>query len=285
MTGARSSGDATVDRPSVTLSEERGAIFQRLLGGAPPGEVVEWRNAAGAPLLMPRSFRWDVQVDREVGSTLTARIRYAERHGEHELIVNPIVASPTAGLLSLESGGASIGRSLEATVGYRPDGRQVYVSYVRAAARGNLNSLDAVDGVFKEPFVQPDQIGPLPADVPNRLLAWGVLRAPARLTIAPFLEARSGFPYSAIDDSWTYAGPRNQYRLPWFASLDLYVNTIVGLPGRLPDARVGLKLYNVASIHTGRDVQRDIDRADFGTTYNPIPRDFTFVFEVLWGKT
>lgn len=40
MTGARSSGDATVDRPSVTLSEARGAIFQRLLGGAPPGEVV-----------------------------------------------------------------------------------------------------------------------------------------------------------------------------------------------------------------------------------------------------
>ena len=72
--------------------------------------------------------------------------------------------------------------------------------------------------------------------------------------------------------------------LPWFASLDLYVNKVVDLPGRLPNARVGLKLYNVASIHTGRDVQRDIDRADFGTTYNPIPRDFTFVFELLWGK-
>jgi hypothetical protein len=31
-------------------------------------------------------------------------------------------------------------------------------------------------------------------------------------------------------------------------------------------------------------VQRDIDRPDFGTTYNPIPRDFTMVFELLWGN-
>jgi hypothetical protein len=56
------------------------------------------------------------------------------------------------------------------------------------------------------------------------------------------------------------------------------------LPGRLPDARIGLKLYNLAAVHSTRDVQRDIQRADFGTTYNPTPRDFSFVFELLWGR-
>ncbi len=81
-----------------------------------------------------------------------------------------------------------------------------------------------------------------------------------------------------------YVGQRDGQRLPWFGSLDLYVNKIVGLPHHLPDARVGLKLYNLASMHSARDVQRDIDRADFGTTYNPIPRDFTAVFELLWGN-
>jgi hypothetical protein len=44
-----------------------------------------------------------------------------------------------------------------------------------------------------------------------------------------------------------------------------------------------LKIYNVASFHNARDVQRDIARDDFGATYNPIPRDFSFVFELLWG--
>ena len=74
------------------------------------------------------------------------------------------------------------------------------------------------------------------------------------------------------------------YRLPWTASLDLSATRIVGLPRHLPEARVGLKLYNLVSTHTEREVQRDIDRADFGTRYDPVPRDFSFVFEFLWGQ-
>lgn len=40
VTGARSSPGATGEPMSATLSDERRAIFQRLLGGAPPGDVV-----------------------------------------------------------------------------------------------------------------------------------------------------------------------------------------------------------------------------------------------------
>ena len=47
---------------------------------------------------------------------------------------------------------------------------------------------------------------------------------------------------------------------------------------------MGLKLYNIASAHTEREIQRDIAREDFGTTYDPIPRDFSMVFEFLWGR-
>jgi hypothetical protein len=104
------------------------------------------------------------------------------------------------------------------------------------------------------------------------------------LTIAPFIDVRNGFPYRAIDDNWLYVGSPDAFRLPWFGTLDLSVNKIVSLPGRLPAARVGVKLYNLASTHTEREVQRDITRADFGTTYDPIPRDFAMVFEFLWGR-
>ena len=44
----------------------------------------------------------------------------------------------------------------------------------------------------------------------------------------------------------------------------------------------GALLYNVASAHTERDVQTDASRPDFGTTYDPVPRDFSIVFELLW---
>ena len=252
--------------------------------GAPLGLPVIYNNRLAAPLRVPQATRWDVQFDDRFGGGWLARVKYQERYGRDELVVDPAVAAG-AGLLVLDNTGTSTARSIEATAGYRAAraGHEIYASYVRSSTRGDLNSFDVVNGSFKDPFIQPNGSGPLLMDVPNRLLVWGLLHLPARITAAPFLEVRDGFPYSAVHDDWTYAGPRNAYRLPWFGSLDLYVNKIVGLPGRLPDARIGVKFYSLASVHSERDVQRDIDRMDFGTTYNPTPRDFSFVFELLWG--
>jgi hypothetical protein len=250
--------------------------------GVASGAPITLANIIAGPLRTPRAARWDLAFDDRFDSGWLARAKYQERHGRDELVLNPEADA----VLALSSTGTSTARSLETTVGYRaPKARhEIYVSYVRASTHGDLNSVDAVQGIFKEPFVQPNAAGPLPMDVPNRVLAWGLLRLPGRVTVAPFVDVRNGFPYSAVDENWLYVGERDGQRLPWFGSLDLYVNKIVGLPRHLPDARVGLKLYNLASMHSARDVQRDIDRPDFGTTYNPIPRDFTMVFELLWGN-
>jgi hypothetical protein len=268
-------------------------VMQAFTGaGLAAGPPIVYRDAA-QPLDVPRAERWDVELDRYLSDAWRLRVKYQERHSHRELIIDP--TQPVAGsgvsnaALELSSTGASMARSIEATLGYRaPDTRAAhvegYISYVRSTAQGDLNQLGPLTEPFKEPFVQANQYGPLPTDVPNRMLAWGLIHLPAAFTVAPFVEVRDGFPYSAIDDTWAYVGQQNGYRLPWFASLDLYVNKIVGLPGHLPDARIGLKVYNIAAIHSERDVQRDIDRADFGTTYNPNPRDFTFVFELLWGQ-
>jgi hypothetical protein len=251
-----------------------------------PGAARLYTNVIQGPLDTPTALRWDVEVDHHFTSRWQARLKYQERRGRHELVVEPIDLAPDSGLLALESTGTSRARSLEATVAFRAPaaGHELYVSYVRSATLGNVNSLDTIQGAFREPFVQPDQAAPLKADVPNRLLAWGLVRLPSRITVAPFVEVRDGFPYSPVTDDWRYAGPPYGARLPWFGALDLYVNKVFTLSHRLPDARIGLKLYNLASIHTERDVQRDVARPDFGTTYNPIPRDFTMVFELLWGR-
>jgi hypothetical protein len=220
--------------------------------------------------------RWNVEWDQRFGTRFLVRSRYEERRGHDELVVDSNV---------LTSSGSSRARSLETTAGYRTARRgDFYVSYVRAATRGDLNSLDVVEGIFREPFIQPNEVGPLPADVPNRVLTWGLFHLPGELTVAPFVDVRNGFPYRAINDDWLYVGSPDAFRMPWFGSLDLSINKIVDLPGRLPAARVGAKFYNLASTHTGREVQRDIASPDFGAIYNPIPRDFAFVFELLWGR-
>ena len=233
------------------------------------------------------ALRWDVELNRRAGAWLF-RFRYEQRRGRHELVVTPGAAaddpSATLSATTLSSTGTSQARSLETTAGYRGlGGAEWYVSYVRAATSGAQNSLDATEGVMRAPFVQAVGYGPLLADVPHRVLAWGVLHLPGRFTVAPFLEMRSGFPYTAIDDRWVMVGAPNAYRLPPAATLDLSATRVFGLPHHLPDARVGLKLYNIASAHTDREVQTDVARSDFGTRYDPLLRDFSIVFELLWG--
>ena len=83
------------------------------------------------------------------------------------------------------------------------------------------------------------------------MLAWGLIHLPAaRLTVAPFAEIRDGFPCIRRSTTTGYSRATAKRRAlpPGLGSADLYVNTIVGLPRHLPNARVGLKLYNLASI-------------------------------------
>jgi hypothetical protein len=251
-----------------------------------PGLARLFTNQASGPLATPLATRWDVEIARRFGGGWQGRVKYQERRGRDELVVNPVVTSDTAGLLELSSTGVSRARSVEATVAFRSalSGHEFYVSYVRAATSGNMNTLDTVEGASRMPLVLPDQVAPLRADVPNRVLAWGMLHFPRRITIAPFVEIRDGFPYSPIQDNWNYAGPAGSGRLPWFGSLDLYAYKVFTVLPRLPDARIGVKFYNLASVHTERDIQLDVARPDFGTTYNPIPRDVSVVMELLWGR-
>jgi hypothetical protein len=263
---------------SVTLPASPGTMAQ----------TATFVNVGSAALDLPRAFHWDLQLDRRLGRWLL-RAKYDDRHSSREPLVDPVTLAPVdqnAEPVLLSTTGSSGSRSIETTAGFRAStGSELYVSYVRGWTSGDTNTLAATEGLFRMPFVQPNQRGPLPIDIPHRLLAWSIVHLPGRFTVAPFLEVRSGFPYTAIDDQWTIVGAANQYRLPWMASLDLSANRIVSLPFHLPDARVGLKLYNVASVHTEREVQRDIARPDFGALYDPVPRDFSIVFEFLWGHS
>lgn len=254
--------------------------------GAVSGVPQTYANRLAGALAIPRATAWHAQLDRRFADGVIARVTVQARSGSDEPIVTPVSGADGAGVLLLSSTGRSRAASLETTVGYRSpaSGQSVYVSYVRASARGDLNDFGSIDGNAIEPFVQPNAYGPLATDVPNRLLAWGLVKLPAKFQIAPFMEVRDGFPYSPIDDAWRFVGDRNSRRFPAFASFDFFVSTVVKLPGGLPHARIGLKMYNVLGAEDARDIQRDVARPDFGATYNAIPRDFRSIFELVWGE-
>jgi hypothetical protein len=81
---------------------------------------------------------------------------------------------------------------------------------VRSRAQGDLNDFGSYLGTFPVPIVRPNQFATLPADVPNRFLAWGVVRLPWGFRVAPVVEFRSGFPYIVTDASENYVSRQSR---------------------------------------------------------------------------
>ncbi|MEO8598101.1 MAG: TonB-dependent receptor [Candidatus Solibacter sp.] len=69
-----------------------------------------------------------------------------------------------------------------------------------------------------------DNVGPMPWDSPNRLLAWGYFPTPwPKWSVAAMVEARDGFPFSILHDDGAIVGGVNSYRLPAYFSLDVHL--------------------------------------------------------------
>ncbi len=242
-------------------------------------------NRVAGPLAIPRATTWNLQVDQTLQGGWMARAGVQQRLGHREWAVNPVILGPTTGELLLTGDGASSAKSVEVTTGYRSahGERQFYVSFVRSWTEGDLNDLNTVAGNRSPAQVLPGASGPLQADVPRRFLAWGVISLPWRLTASPFVEIRSGFPYTRIDENWDVVGTRDDARFPTFFSLDVAVEKALQLPFGLP-ARLGLKVFNLTAHNNGRAVQRDVQRPDFGQVYDSPGRQLRGTLEISWNK-
>ncbi len=277
------------DKPllSPVVFTQRQVRLETLLD--PSGQAILssrlFTNRQVGPLAIPRATTWNVQLDQTLRGGWMARAAIQQRLGRHEWTVNPTILGPTTGEMLLSSDGESSARSLEVTTGYRSahGERQFYLSYVRSRTEGDLNDLNTVVGDRSPAQVLPAAVGPLAADVPHRFLAWGVISLPWQITASPFLEIRSGFPYTRIDENWDVVGTRNDARFPRFVSLDVAVEKALQLPFRLP-ARLGLKVFNLTGHNNGRAVQRDVERADFGRVYDSPGRQLRGTLEISWNK-
>ena len=178
----------------------------------------------------------------------------------------------------LSSGGTSRYRELESTVRYMSGARRdLTFSYVWAGSTTDLNHYDQFFGNFRNPIVRPNERGPSTADVPHRLLVRGTIGLPWQLDLAPVLEVRSGFPWSAVDEYQDFVGERNRTgRLPSVTTLDMSI----ARPWKFKKYRfrAGIRVYNLLGKSAYRDIQSNVTSPFYGTAYNPIERSIGFVF-------
>lgn len=239
------------------------------------------------PSSTPYNLTWNLEVDRELRRNVVLRATYLSSQTLHGFILNPVSLGGTDGALVLSGSGNSRYREFESTLRILPRGdSEINVSYIRSLARGDLNTLDKIFVPFAQPVIRPDFYGPLPSDVPNRLIVWG--RFPTRVwgvEAGPFFDIHTGFPYSIVDELQNYAARPNSLRFPTFLSLDLKLGREFTLP--LPwiknhRMRGALTVLNLTNHSNPRDVYNNTTSPVFGHFVGFQHRSFETALDILY---
>jgi len=237
-------------------------------------------NVISGGLRNPRSEVWNLELDRKILNNLIVRVAYQQRNTVHDFVLTPLTFGPT-GLLSLANRGSDFYREFQVTGRYQIGHTKLNASYVRSRAFGDLNDFNQFFGNNAQAVIQPNQRGRLPFDAPNRFLAWAEIAGPWKLTLAPALDAHTGFPYSLVNQSREFVGPRNARRFPRFIATDFQITRRIPLPIKERHAVIGFAVFNVFNRSNPRDVQNDIDSYRFTDFFNGVGRTFRgkFVLE------
>ncbi len=234
-----------------------------------------FENRISDPLRSPRSVRWSLQLDRGITKELTFRIGLLERFTSRDLLVEPIINSNNRGTLLMSSRGKSRYDELQFLLAY--SGKKLgqwNASYVLSEARGDLNTADKFFGDTPSFVVRPNEYSRLPFDSPHRFLFYGQIDVSKKydVRIAPLFEARSGFPYSTVNDRLDFVGQRNGAgRFPFYLSLDMQVTKGFQLPFfDNKRARVGVALFNLTNHFNPRDVQNNLGSQNYSKFYNSL---------------
>jgi Carboxypeptidase regulatory-like domain/TonB-dependent Receptor Plug Domain len=259
--------------------------FVNVLVDTPPIEPLDFRVRAGTEAgFVPENLKWNLQLDQIVTRWLDLRANLTGSRTNHIYIVNPELDFRGRSGIVLRSAGQATYRAFELTARLRlPHKDQVFVSYVRSRARGDLNDFNSYFGDFGVPVIRRNQYSNLPFDVPNRLLAWGTINLPRRITIAPIFEVRTGFPYSVRDAEQNFVGVRNsdQTRFPTFLSLDTEIAKEFQLTKKY-GVRLSLRVFNATNHFNPRNVRANTADPQFGEFFNSYHRFFSGGFDIIF---
>lgn len=231
------------------------------------GRPILFRHTTAADLQTPRGRTWDVAYDHRVNPRWAFHFGVIDRRGRHELIVAPVRTGNT-GELRLDSTGRSSYREAEASVHLtRGHGVDLKVSYVRSAARGDLNALTTYFDAMMWPVIGQNAYAPEEADVPNRLLVSGRAMPTNRWLVSGIFDWRSGRPYSVVNEYLDFVGARNQgHRFPAYARVQVGLEHRFKILNRNP--WIGVRVSNALNAFLPSDVQNNIGSPAFGSFYN-----------------
>jgi hypothetical protein len=246
--------------------------------GSIAGQPIVFRNTIDPLFDTPEAHVTSAELDQRFGRRVLFKAAGLHREGQHEYVLVPDAA---AGQLRLSSSGRSNYSEFEGTARYLGGERRDFtMSYVWSKGTADLNNYDQFYGNIRTPIVRQNESNLIPTDVRHRVLIrgnFGMFGPMSKWDIAPVIELRSGFPWSAVNEYQDFVGERNRAgRLPAVRTVDFSLTR----PWHFKKYRfrAGLRFYNLFGSAADRDVQNNIASPFYGTSYNPIERSIGITF-------
>ena len=246
--------------------------------GSISGRPILFRNTIDPLFDTPEAHVTSAELDQRFGRRILFKVAGLHREGQHEYVIVP---DATAGQLRLASSGRSRYVEFEGTARYLGGERRDFTtSYVWSKGTADLNNYDQFYGNIRNPIIRENENNLIPTDVRHRVLIrgnFGLVWFMDTWDIAPVIELRSGFPWSAVNEYQDFVGERNRAgRLPAVRTVDFSLTR----PWRFKKYRFrgGLRFYNIFGAAADRDIQNNVTSPFYGTSYNPIERSVGITF-------
>jgi len=183
-------------------------------------------------LKLPRARAASLSVERALPHEIYSKVSYQRRMEASGFTFAVSSPSPSTVMYLLKNARANRYDAVELSL-RRPFAGQyeVFAGYTWSRARSNA----VVDYSLDNPIYASQGPGPLDWDAPHRLLSWGWAPVPGRLIfpgmhwlfrntdVMYLAEARTGFPFSVVNESGFMVGAANSRRFPSYFMLNLHL--------------------------------------------------------------
>ena len=255
-------------------------------GTTPTGPAEKTEFTADESLLHePRALNWSVGVERKLPWAIYAGANFMEkRTTDIFAFANQSGAAALTGDYLLTNGREDHYRSEEFDARKLfANGYSVFVSYTRSSTRTNA----ALDYLPTPSPLGSQQSGPLPWDVPNRIISWGWLPVPLKMLKKRWdfvyaLDEHTGFPYTAVNAAQQVVGTAGGQRFPEFVNFSPGLEWKFHFRGQYWGLRGVME--NATDSGNPAVVNNVVDSPEFGTFSETQGRAFTARIRLIGTK-
>jgi hypothetical protein len=230
----------------------------------------------------PYSFAWNIEGERIISQYLSIRLRYLHADAYNQLTLSPQSGSESA--LVLAGSGALQSRQFEFTsrLGANKE-RQLFFSYVRQFAAGDITDASTYLGDFPFPVVRSQITAHTTGEIPNRFLLWGAVSLPWQMHLWPHIEYRNGFTWQPVDQLQNYIslGSAAQPRYPRYFAADFRIAKDFKVASKHA-VRLSLTFRNLTNHNNPLQVHNNIDDPLYGSFFGNYGRHELPDFDVLF---